>query len=237
MRRKHLGQGFRKILQQMKTVSNLHCLGRALASTLRIRLRAVTCDDLYARMLPEPLRHGVGRAIWEESHRLAAFQIYQDGPIRLAFPEGEIIHPEHGGRGERRGRLPTEQAQQGVPAHGQTPALAQANASLAAQGEAHRDKTLSEPQRAPRPGGGDRRQPFGEDATAAGTIAAEPLADAELEAHAVRCPRQIGQGPCVTTVDTPRGERTQRTGHVGLRRVHQERDLCRRGVDVTGGKA
>ena len=85
--------------------------------------------------------------------------------------------------------------------------------------------------------GCDRRQPFGEDATAAGTIAAEPLADAELEAHAVRCPRQIGQGPCVTTVDTPRGERTQRTGHVGLRRMHQERDLRRRGGDVTGGKA
>src|SRR6266446_9837175 len=71
----------------------------------------------------------------------------------------------------------------------------------------------------------------------AGAIAAEPLADVELEAHAVRGPRQIGQGSFVTAVDTPRRYGTQRTGHARLRRVHQEGNLRRRGVDVTGGEA
>ena len=146
----------------------------------------------------------LGRAIREERHGLAALQIDQHGAIGLAFPQGEIIHPEHRGGGQRRDRLPAEQAQQRVPAHRQAPALAEAHPGLAPQGEAHGHQALGQPQGAPGPGGGHGGQPFGEDAAATVTIAAEPLADAQLEAHAVLCPRQIGQGPCVTTVDTPR---------------------------------
>ena len=67
-------------------------------------------------------------------------------------------------------------------------------------------------------------------------MAAHPLADAQLEAHAVVCPRQIGQGPCVPAVETPRRDSTQGTGHAGLRRAHQEGDLCCGGVDVTGSQ-
>ena len=133
--------------------------------------------------------------------------------------------------------LPAEQAQQRIPTDGQAPALAQADARLAPQGEGHGDQALGKPQRAPCPRGSHGGERFGKDAAAAGAIAAEPLADAELEAHAVLCPWQIGQGPCVPTVDTPRRESAQRTGHAGLRRAHQQRDLRRRGVDVTSGKA
>src|SRR5882672_3942430 len=50
-------------------------------------------------------------------------------------------------------------------------------------------------------------------------------------------PGEIGQGPCVTTVDTPRRDSAQWTGHAGLRRAYQEGNLRRSGVDVTGGKA
>jgi len=96
---------------------------------------------------------------------------------------------------------------------------------------------LGEPQRAPRPGSGDRGQPFGKDATTAGAMTAKPLVGAELETYVVIRPGQIGQGPCVLAVDTPRWGGAQRTGHAGLRRAYRERDLCRRGVDVTGGKA
>ena len=44
-----------------------------------------------------------------------------------------------------------------------------------------RREALGQPQRAPRPGGGDGRQAFREDAAAAATIAAKPFADAQLE--------------------------------------------------------
>ena len=76
-------------------------------------------------------------------------------------------------------------AQQGVPAHREAPALAEAHPGLAAQGHPEVDEALGEPQGAPRPGSGHGGQPFGEDAATTGAIAAKPLADAQLEAHAV----------------------------------------------------
>ncbi len=155
-------------------------------------------------MLPEPLGQGLAGAIWEKCHGLATFQIDQHGAIGLALPQGEVIHPEHRGGRQRRDRQPPEQAQQRIAAHRQAPALAEAHPSLAPQGEAHVHQVLGQPQGAPGPGGGHGGQALGEDAATTVTIATEPLTDAQLYAHAVLCPRQIGQGPCVTTVDTPR---------------------------------
>ena len=132
-----------------------------------------------------------------------------------------------------RGGLPAEQAQQRVPAHREAPALAEADASLATQGEAHGDKALGEPQRAPRPGRRHDGQPCRADAATAVARAAKPLADAALEAHVVLRPRQIGQGPCVTAVDTPRRESAEGTWDTGLRRVHAQGALRRSGLDVT----
>ena len=83
MRGEHLGQGFRQVLQEMKTVRDLGGGGGPLARTLSIRLRAVTRDDLHPWMLPEPLRHGVRGAIREQRHRLAALQVHQDRAIGL----------------------------------------------------------------------------------------------------------------------------------------------------------
>jgi hypothetical protein len=68
-------------------------------------------------MRSEPLGQALGCAIRKERDRGAALQINQHGAIPLAFPQGEVIHTEYPGRGERRGRLLAEQAQQGVAAH------------------------------------------------------------------------------------------------------------------------
>ena len=112
---------------------------------LGIGLRAVARHDLHSGVLPEPLRHCFGGPIWEQGHGLPALQVHEDRAIGVPFPQGKIVHPE-----DRRGRVcrdgqPAEQAQQRVPAHGQTPALAQADARLAPQGEAHSDQALGEP--------------------------------------------------------------------------------------------
>ena len=66
---------------------------------------------------------------------------------------------------------------------------------------------------------------------------AADLTHAELEAHAIVRPRQIRECPCVPAMDTPRWRGTQWTGHVGLRRAHQEGDLRRGVVDMTGSEA
>ena len=180
LREEHLVQRFPEILQQMKAVRDLGGRGRPLARALGIGGRAIACDHLHTRMLPEPLRHGLGGAIREQRHGLATLQIDQHGAIGLAFPQGEIVHPEHRGGRQRRDRQPAEQAQQRVPAHRQAPALAEAHPGLAPQGEAHVHQALGQPQGAPGPGGGHGGQPFGEDAATTVTIAAEPLADAQL---------------------------------------------------------
>ena len=59
------------------------------------------------------------------------------------------------------------------------------------QGHAEGAQALGQPQGAPGPGSGHRGQAFGEDTATAGTIAAKPLADAELKAPIER----IFQGP------------------------------------------
>jgi len=81
-------------------------------------------------MLPEPLRHGVGRALGQERHGVVTLLIDQDGARGLAFPQGEIIHPKHGRGGVRRDGELAQPPQQGIPAHCQAPALAEAHTRL-----------------------------------------------------------------------------------------------------------
>jgi hypothetical protein len=188
-------------------------------------------------MLPEPLRHGVGRAIRQQGHGLAAFQINEDGAIGLAFAQGEIVYPQHAGRGERRSRLPTEQAQQSISTHGQGKLLAEVHPRRATQSEPHSTQMLGQPQRAPRPRGGHRGQAFGKDTARAVAIAAKPLAHPQLEAHTVLRPGQIREGAFVVTMDTLRRERTERTGHAGLPRADAQGDLCRGVIDGTRREA
>ena len=102
-------------------------------------------------MLPEPLRQGLGRAIRQESHRLAALQIDQDRAIGLAFPQGEIVHPEHGGGGRDGTGSLTEHAQQGVAAYGQSHWWL-SRTRRPPQGDGERE-TWAQPQRPPGPGG------------------------------------------------------------------------------------
>ena len=118
----------------------------------------------------------------------------QQGALRLAFAQGEISHAKDGGRGARRGRLPAEQAQQCVPAHPQVPRGAEVHPSRPPERHAQGHKALGQPQRAPRPGGRDGGQPFGEDGRRQWRCAAKPLADPQLEAHTGLRPGQISQG-------------------------------------------
>ncbi len=163
--------------------------------------------------------------------------LVQDGAIRVAFPQGEIVHTEDCGGRERRHRLPAEQAQQGVPAHGHVPLMAEVHPSRPTQRHAEGHEALSEPQRAPCPGGGNGGQSFGEDAAVTGAIAAKPLAHAQLQAHAIRRPGQIGQDAAITTMDAVRRGGTARAGHAGLRRPYAQGNLCCGVIDVTRLKA
>ena len=111
--------------------------------------------------------------------------------------------------------------------------MAEVHPGLPTQRHAERDEALSEPQGAPGPGGRDGGQPFGEDTTRTGAVAAKPLADTELEAHPLLRPGQVRQGAPIVTMDAAGWGGAQRTGGVGLRRRHAQGDLRRGIVDGT----
>src|SRR5437899_1831761 len=96
-----------------------------------------------------------------------------------------------------------------------------------------RTPALGQPEGASSPGGRPRGQAFGKDAATAVAMAAKPLAHAELEAHAILRPGQVGEGALIMTVDTPCWCGAEWTGHTGLRRVHEQGALRRSGSDVT----
>ena len=133
----------------------------------------------------------------------------------------------------RRAPAPAQSAQQGVAAHYQVPLLAEVHPGCTPEGHAEGHEALGEPQGAPGPGGRDGGQPFGEDAAVTGAIAAKPLADTELEAHTILRPGQVRQGAPIVTMDASGWGGAQRTGGVGLRRLHAQGNLRGRLIDLT----
>jgi hypothetical protein len=141
----HVLQGLGEIAEEMKPIRNLRRGGGSLPCPISIGGRAIAGDDLDPRMLLEPLRQRGTLAVWQERDGLMAFQVDEDGAICVAFPEGEIVHSQHGGRGQWRRWLPAEQAEEGVPAHREAPALAEAPPGLASQSHPKIDEVLGEP--------------------------------------------------------------------------------------------
>ena len=169
----------------MKAVRDLDGCGCALACTLRIRTRPIPGDDLHPGMCLEPLGDSLSGTIRQECHGLPALQVHQDRAIGVPFPQGEIVYPEHPGCGQRQRQLRAGAG--GCSGSLPGPTGGQAAPRLSPPGP--RRGRPSGGRRVRRPGGGHRRQPFGEDAAVAAAIAAKPLADAELKAHAVMRPR------------------------------------------------
>lgn len=228
----HLLHGLGEVAQKRKPLSDL-CGGRgALTRAVCIGGRAVTCAHLDPRMGLEPLRSRGTLALWEERDRLVAFQVHKDGAIGAALPERPIIHAQDAGRRQVRLWLLAQQAAERVPADPQAPRVAQANPRCPAQCHAEGTAALGEPPRASGPGGRHGGQACGADAAVTGAVTAKPPADAQLEAHAVVGPRQVGHRAVVAAGDTSGYGSAAWTGHAALRRAHPQRDLHRGSIDM-----
>ena len=186
----HLIEHLREILDQVKTIRHLNRRRRPLSCAIFIGFGAVSRDDLHARVGAEPLGERVGVSIIQERYRSPLLQVHQDRAIRVTFPERPVIDPKNRGRRKARQRQTAHHAQEGVPTHPQAPALAQTHTGLAPEGQAERDEALSQPQRAPGPGGRHGRQAFGEDAARAAPVDAEELPNLERSHDAEVCPRR-----------------------------------------------
>ncbi len=183
-------------------------------------------------MLPEPLGHGVRRAIRQQGDGLAALQVDEDRAVGVAFAQRPIVDAEHLRRGGVSLWLPAEEAQERVPADPQVPRVAEAYPGFPPQRDAERHQALGQAQGTARPGGRNGGQAFGEDAARAGAVAAAPFAHAQLKAHTILRPGQIGQRALVVTMDAPGRGGAQRTGCAGLGRAHAQGDLGRGSIDL-----
>ena len=115
----------------MKPVGHLGGGRRPVAGALGIGTGPIPRDDLDPGVFPQPLRDGLGGPLGEQGHGLPALEVHQDRAIGVPFPQGEIVHPQHGRGGGRGDGLLAQQTQQGLPAHREAPALTEAHPSLA----------------------------------------------------------------------------------------------------------
>lgn len=101
-----------------------------------------------------------------------------------------------------------------------------------AEGETRGEEELGEAQRPSRPRSSHSGQTFRAYLAWAHGMVTEKLAHAELQAHSVGAPQQIGHGPCIPAVDPGCLYRAERAGHRGLGRGHVERHLGSSLIDV-----
>ena len=101
LRREHLGQRFREILDEMEAVRDLGGRRGPLTRPVSVGARPIPRDHFDSRMRPEPVRQGVGGALGQERHGAAALLVPQDRAIRLPFPQGKIVDAQNGGGGTR----------------------------------------------------------------------------------------------------------------------------------------
>ena len=111
----HVGQHIRQIVQQMKAVGHLAGGGRPQAGGFRIRLRPIPDDHLDPRMGLQPLGHGRGFPVGEESGP-CPLQVQEDGTIGVTLPPREVVHAADLWRGDCRAGGPADHPSQGVPA-------------------------------------------------------------------------------------------------------------------------
>ncbi len=128
-------------------------------------------------------------------------QIDEDRPLALPAPPGPLIDPNTlRGRGvRRRGRLP--QPQQGVWTGTQSQPGHEPRPGLPAEGQAIGKEELGQPYGPSRPRSRHGGQAFCKNLAWARGMVTEKLPHAELHAHGVGPPRQIGEGACILAVD------------------------------------
>src|SRR5918912_4228139 len=163
-------------------------------------------------------------------------QIDEDRPVALPPPPRPLVHTDalrSGGSGSWSRSHEPQQSRRAGP---QPQPGRETGTSLATEGDPIREEELGESQGPSCPRSSDRGEAFGENLPRACWIITEKLAHAELQAHGVGTPRQVGHGPCIPAVH-PRGPHVaERAGNADGYRVDVERDLGGRVVDVPSVK-
>lgn len=90
-----LFDGLAEVLQQVEAIGHLLGLWRALASAFRVETAAVPADDLYTRMLTQPLAGGPGRTVRQHVGDLAPLKVDHDRTVATALLPSPVVNPYH----------------------------------------------------------------------------------------------------------------------------------------------
>ena len=201
-----VGQGLygrAQVAQQVPTIRDLDGVGRALARAVRIGAGAVARDHLDAGVGAQPGRERLGPPVGQQIHDPVALEVDEHRPVAVAAAPRPIIHREHArrwrGLGAALGRADHAPQRVGAGGHGQ--ALGQACSGFAAEREAEVTLQGAEPAGAPRAGGSDIPQAFGEGLPGAGRVEAAEPACLDAQHHRAALPGQVAQGALVMAVD------------------------------------
>jgi len=151
-----------------------------------------------------------------------ALQINQDRAIGLACPHGNIVHAEDRGTGEGREWQPAAHAQEGATTDRHAQATAEPYARGPAQGYRDGGQPVEEARCLPSPGDHHTRPPLRKHAARTAALGAAKRPDAQRPHDTVVRPREIGDGPPIAAMETPRGKPAHRTGHPHRRGRYRE---------------
>jgi hypothetical protein len=81
-----------QILQEVKTVRNLHGMRSSPPRRFGVLPAAIPAYYLHTWMLPKPSGEGVRAPVGQNVHQRATFEIHQNRPITGSFAESEVVH-------------------------------------------------------------------------------------------------------------------------------------------------
>jgi hypothetical protein len=197
----HLSHSLSQVLRQVETICNLHGVRSATCRAIGVGTTSIPTDNLDPRSVVQPGSQGIGRPIWQQVNNLVLLQIDQDGPIGVALPLRPVVDPKRPWRGRLDHGRTADQAEQGGWTGRHPKTTNNPGSGLATQGEGQEAHHLGKTNGAASIGGHHCGQPFGEDPTRAGRLAAEELAGTKLETDRLTAPREVSDGPPVQAVD------------------------------------
>jgi len=239
----HLIQGLAGILEEVKPVGDLECLGCTLPRSFGIRLRPVSHDNLDTGMSAQPGGQRLGGPPREEIDRSMGLEINQERGVHLTATEGEIIDTEDPwGWCQRENRV-TQQTQQchpqaGTRTDGQTRGASQTRSGLSScrlyqieqKCAGVRGATNSGEERCP--------EALGKGAALTVAVVTTEAANGERDLHGARPPGEVNRVALVAVVHPGAGDAAGRTAPATNhpRRLQHDRATVETDQGITMGQ-
>ena len=160
---KETGHGRRDIHQEVKTVSNLHCVWCAVPGSFGIGSRPVATDDLHSRVVLEPGRECLRLPIRQHIDDLVPLQVNEDRAVATAFFPCEVVDCQYPRSGAGNWLAAPDQSYERIMADAHAHEPGNPLPHLSSKGTGHFAQRLSLPQRTTSIGGSTGGKPLAEE--------------------------------------------------------------------------